>query len=154
MKNCAALMLFVALLVAPCMGFSTLGARQFNSASSALARPSVRPTTELKAFFDIAGVALAAKLLTTPIDTSSLDSLDTLKNTPMLMAKTEIREGFYGEYEVELKEEVAENAASTFKSKEKTAEKKNKYTSVLGVLLVGSFVIPMVQYWWYIKEED
>ena len=30
----------------------------------------------------------------------------------------------------------------------------NKYNAVLVVLLVGSFLIPMLQYWWYIRDED
>jgi hypothetical protein len=30
----------------------------------------------------------------------------------------------------------------------------NKYNAVLLILLVGSFLIPMLQYWWYIRDED
>lgn len=29
-----------------------------------------------------------------------------------------------------------------------------KYTALLAVLIVGSFVIPMAQYWWYVKDDD
>lgn len=29
-----------------------------------------------------------------------------------------------------------------------------KYTSILAVLIVGSFVIPMAQYFWYVKDDD
>lgn len=43
---------------------------------------------------------------------------------------------------------------STFKKKEDTESGRDKYVSVLAVLLAGSFVIPMVQYWWYIRDDD
>ena len=43
---------------------------------------------------------------------------------------------------------------STFKKKEDTEEGRDKYVSVLAVLLAGSFIIPMVQYWWYIRDDD
>jgi len=29
-----------------------------------------------------------------------------------------------------------------------------KYTALLAVLVVGSFVIPMAQYFWYVKDDD
>jgi hypothetical protein len=29
-----------------------------------------------------------------------------------------------------------------------------KYTALLGVLVVGSFVIPMAQYFWYVRDDD
>ena len=31
---------------------------------------------------------------------------------------------------------------------------KGKYTALLSVLVVGSFIIPMAQYFWYVKEDD
>ena len=37
-----------------------------------------------------------------------------------------------------------DNAEGTFATKEKTEEGRNKYVGVLAVLLIGSFVIPMV----------
>lgn len=43
---------------------------------------------------------------------------------------------------------------SNFKKKEDTEAGRDKYVSVLTVLLAGSFVIPMVQYWWYIRDDD
>jgi len=54
---------------------------------------------------------------------------------------------------VEVKEQAVDNAASTFKSAKATAKGKNKYVGVLGVLIVGSFVIPMLQYFWYVRED-
>ena len=58
------------------------------------------------------------------------------------------REGFYKDYEVEVKEQDVDDAKSTFKSAKATAKGKNKYVGVLGVLIVGSFIIPMLQYFW------
>ncbi len=29
-----------------------------------------------------------------------------------------------------------------------------QYWALFGVLLAGSFIIPMVQYYWYVAEED
>lgn len=29
-----------------------------------------------------------------------------------------------------------------------------KYTALIAVLVVGSFVIPMAQYFWYVKDDD
>jgi len=54
---------------------------------------------------------------------------------------------------VEVKEQAVDDAASTFKSAKATAKGKSKYIGVLGVLVVGSFIIPMLQYFWYVKEE-
>lgn len=65
----------------------------------------------------------------------------------------EVKQGLYKEYTVEKNTQSRDNAASTFKSKEETGENRNKYVAVLGVLLLGSAVIPMAQYYWYVKEE-
>ena len=68
-------------------------------------------------------------------------------------ADEEVKQGLYKEYTVEKSSQSRDNAASTFKSKEETGENRNKYVAVLGVLLLGSAVIPMAQYYWYVKEE-
>jgi hypothetical protein len=47
-----------------------------------------------------------------------------------------------------------DNAKSGFKTAEETGESKSKYWTILAVLVAGSFIIPMVQYYWYIAEED
>jgi hypothetical protein len=31
---------------------------------------------------------------------------------------------------------------------------KGKYTALIAVLVVGSFIIPMAQYFWYVKDDD
>mmetsp|Transcript_398 Transcript_398/g.671 ORF Transcript_398/g.671 Transcript_398/m.671 type:complete len:314 (+) Transcript_398:258-1199(+) len=46
-----------------------------------------------------------------------------------------------------------ESASGTFKSKEDTKEGRGKAIKVVGILLVLSFVIPFIQYWWYVKDQ-
>ena len=46
----------------------------------------------------------------------------------------------------------ADDARSTFKSKAATKKGKNKYLGIFVVLLVGSFIIPMAQYFWYVRD--
>jgi hypothetical protein len=29
-----------------------------------------------------------------------------------------------------------------------------KYTAMLSILVVGSFIIPMAQYFWYVRDDD
>ena len=29
-----------------------------------------------------------------------------------------------------------------------------KYTAILSILVVGSFIIPMAQYFWYVRDDD
>ncbi|CBN73992.1 conserved unknown protein [Ectocarpus siliculosus] len=101
-----------------------------------------------------AGAAVAHLIGSNPINPEHLVSA---KSQPThLVAYKETREGLYGPYEVEVQERAPETdfGISTFKKKEETEEGRDKYTSVLAVLLAGSFVIPMVQYWWYIRDDD
>merc|ERR1711871_1870061 len=103
-------------------------------------------------FLDVAAATAAAALSTAPMDTSMLPSM---QNAPMLVSATkyETREGVYGEYTVEVKEQAVDDARSTFKSAKATKQGKNKYVAVLGVLLIGSSIIPMLQYFWYVRED-
>lgn len=59
----------------------------------------------------------------------------------------------YKDYEVDIVQ-TYDNADSTFKSKKDTAKKKGKYTAFIGVLVMGSFIIPMAQYFWYVRDDD
>lgn len=43
--------------------------------------------------------------------------------------------------------------SSNFKSAKATEEKRSKYVAIIIVLLVIAFVIPMVQFFWYVKDE-
>ena len=72
--------------------------------------------------------------------------------------KTETREGIYGAYEIavpdrnEAQESRLDDARSTFKTKAQTKKGRNKYIGLFAVLLVGSFIIPMAQYFWYVRD--
>ena len=72
-----------------------------------------------------------------------------------LISKTEVREGIYGSYEVTVPDRVdtRDDAKSTFKTRAETKKNRNKYVGVFAVLLVGSFIIPMLQYFWYVRDE-
>merc|ERR1712060_295431 len=94
-----------------------------------------------------AAAALASLQVVHPADASLLTDLS---STPI----AETRQGIYKEYEVEndWKTQKYDNADGTFATKEKTEEGRNKYVGVLAVLLIGSFIIPMAQYFWYVRE--
>lgn len=71
-----------------------------------------------------------------------------------IIAEKEVRQGIYKEYEIDVAPQNYESAESTFKSAKETKSKKGKYTALLAVLVVGSFVIPMAQYFWYVRDDD
>mmetsp|Transcript_3536 Transcript_3536/g.4688 ORF Transcript_3536/g.4688 Transcript_3536/m.4688 type:complete len:172 (-) Transcript_3536:288-803(-) len=71
-----------------------------------------------------------------------------------IVAEKVVREGIYKEYEMDVTSQAVDSADSTFKSAKETKSKKGKYTALLAVLVVGSFIIPMAQYFWYVKDDD
>mmetsp|Transcript_620 Transcript_620/g.1795 ORF Transcript_620/g.1795 Transcript_620/m.1795 type:complete len:164 (-) Transcript_620:48-539(-) len=93
---------------------------------------------------------LAAQLLAAPVDAARLDA------STLTVAKTRVitREGLYGDYEVVIDDtpDPRDDARSTFKSRAATKKGKNKYLGIFVVLLFGSFVIPMAQYFWYVRD--
>lgn len=102
--------------------------------------------TRVTAFLD---VFVSAAVLTSPIEKQpSLPSV--------VIAKTETREGIYGSYEVQVPDEPQnkrlDDARSTFKTRAQTKKNRNKYVGIFAVLLVGSFIIPMVQYFWQVDH--
>jgi len=74
-------------------------------------------------------------------------------STTIVAAKT-TREGVYGEYELDVPVQVIDDARSTFKSAKETKSKKGKYVAILAILVVGALIIPMAQYFWYVKDDD
>jgi hypothetical protein len=74
-----------------------------------------------------AAAAAAAAIASSPLQAEHMRSV---ANTPvqswqmLSAAKTEVREGLYGEYEVNVKEQEVDNPDSTFKSKEATEKGK------------------------------
>jgi len=71
-----------------------------------------------------------------------------------LISETVTRQGIYKEYDLDVGEQQVDNAKSTFKSKTQTKSKKGKYVALLSVLVFGSFIIPMAQYFWYVRDDD
>jgi hypothetical protein len=127
--------------------------------------PKVKPLDELKkvAVGTFAALTIASSgvvssnvlpanaALTTTFDVPAVSS--TSFNSLMLAEKV-TREGVYGEYSVDVIPQTYDDARSTFKSATETKSKKGKYTALLAILIVGSFIIPMAQYFWYVRDDD
>jgi len=130
---------------------AALGARAFTAKPALTAAlrssPRVSGRTTVRALLD---VAAAAAIATAKVDTSAL----ALPSLVTAEAKTITREGLYGDYTVTVDDKFnpADDARSTFKSRAQTKKGKNKYLGIFVVLLVGSFIIPMLQYQWYVQD--
>lgn len=96
----------------------------------------------------LAELALASKLsISTPMKLNNMNTLP--------IAKTVTKEGMYGSYTVDIVDDSKlDQVKRSYKTAEETEDSKQKYWIVLGVLLFGSFTIPMVQYYWYVADED
>jgi len=70
-----------------------------------------------------------------------------------IVAEKITRSGMYQDYTVDIEQSV-DDSRSTFKGAKETKSKKGKYTAILAILVVGSFIIPMAQYLWYVKDDD
>jgi hypothetical protein len=46
-----------------------------------------------------------------------------------------------------------EDNSSKFKSAKATEQKRSKYIAIIVVLLIIAFVVPMVQFFYYVKDE-
>mmetsp|Transcript_20335 Transcript_20335/g.27979 ORF Transcript_20335/g.27979 Transcript_20335/m.27979 type:complete len:148 (-) Transcript_20335:96-539(-) len=104
-------------------------------------------TAVLDAF---AGFALANQLNNAPMNNHR-----SVFPTSALVAVVETKQGLYKEYSVEKVDDSAlDEIKRGYKTAEETEEGKTKYWAILAVLVAGSFVIPMVQYYWYVAEED
>eukprot|EP00585_Thalassiosira_rotula_P004063 CAMPEP_0196141162 /NCGR_PEP_ID=MMETSP0910-20130528/8831_1 /TAXON_ID=49265 /ORGANISM="Thalassiosira rotula, Strain GSO102" /LENGTH=172 /DNA_ID=CAMNT_0041402231 /DNA_START=52 /DNA_END=570 /DNA_ORIENTATION=- len=107
------------------------------------------------AFNGMAAASLASALVIGPM----ADAADMMADTPSfgsssLVAEKVTREGLYREYDVDLGDQTFDDARSTYKSAKETKGKKGKYTALIAVLVVGSFIIPMAQYFWYVRDDD
>lgn len=83
-----------------------------------------------------------------------IQSLDFNLGSTNILAEKVVREGIYKDYEIDVTPQKLDSAESTFKSAKETKSKKGKYTALLAVLVVGSFIIPMAQYFWYVRDDD
>lgn len=100
-------------------------------------------------FYDLAELGIAAKLATADMRPPiGFDS-------SMVVSKLETKQGMYREYTVDIKDDSAlDQIKRGYKTADETEDSKDKYWTILAVLLFGSFAIPMVQYYWYVAEED
>lgn len=121
-----------------------LGADAFQGIG--MRRTSVKPPSMV--LDGLAELAVAAKLsASSPL---SLNSMNTLP-----IAKTVTKEGMYGSYTVDIVDDSKlDQVKRSYKTAEETEDSKGKYWVVLGVLLFGSFTIPMIQYYWYVADDD
>eukprot|EP00584_Thalassiosira_punctigera_P003964 CAMPEP_0172547838 /NCGR_PEP_ID=MMETSP1067-20121228/17276_1 /TAXON_ID=265564 ORGANISM="Thalassiosira punctigera, Strain Tpunct2005C2" /NCGR_SAMPLE_ID=MMETSP1067 /ASSEMBLY_ACC=CAM_ASM_000444 /LENGTH=172 /DNA_ID=CAMNT_0013334985 /DNA_START=41 /DNA_END=559 /DNA_ORIENTATION=+ len=107
------------------------------------------------AFNGMAAASIASALVVGPM----ADAIDVVADAPSfgsssLVAERVTREGLYREYDVDLGDQTYDDAKSTYKSAKETKTKKGKYTALIAVLVVGSFIIPMAQYFWYVRDDD
>mmetsp|Transcript_21368 Transcript_21368/g.43130 ORF Transcript_21368/g.43130 Transcript_21368/m.43130 type:complete len:172 (-) Transcript_21368:201-716(-) len=124
--------------------------------------PNVKPTARAaaKPAFDVKHAAATAFTAATLASNVFLGAPPAQANdavapfsSSVFVAEKVTREGLYGDYTVDLVQEV-DDAKSTFKGAKETKSKKGKYTALLAILVVGSFIIPMAQYFWYVKDDD
>mmetsp|Transcript_19353 Transcript_19353/g.18690 ORF Transcript_19353/g.18690 Transcript_19353/m.18690 type:complete len:147 (+) Transcript_19353:103-543(+) len=96
----------------------------------------------------IAGIALAAQL-------NSGNVNPTFMTRSMPLSVVETKQGMYKDYEVDKVDDSAlDEIRKGYKTAEETDDGKTKYWAIFAVLVAGSFIIPMAQYYWYVAEED
>ncbi|KAJ1406430.1 hypothetical protein B484DRAFT_456826 [Ochromonadaceae sp. CCMP2298] len=94
-------------------------------------------------------MAIANQLNSAPMHRNFLSS----SSMPVAVAVTQ--QGMYKEYTVDkIDDSALDQIKRSYKTAEETDDSKNKYWTILAVLVGGSFIIPMVQYYWYVAEED
>jgi len=128
----------------------------FSSSSAFFAPAKKVPTTRangvksLTAVLDVlAGISLANQMNNAQINPNFLTG------TSMPVAVAETKMGMYREYTVDkIDDSALDSIKRSYKTAEETDDSKTKYWTILAVLTAGSFIIPMVQYYWYVAEED
>uniref|UniRef100_A0A6U3SFP6 Uncharacterized protein n=1 Tax=Ditylum brightwellii TaxID=49249 RepID=A0A6U3SFP6_9STRA len=121
------------------------------------AKAAAKPAFDFKKAVgaSLTALTIASNVVAAPVSAADFSAAfsPSAFGSSTVVAEKVVREGVYGTYEVDLVQQV-DNAESTFKSAKETKSKKGKYTALLAVLVVGSFVIPMAQYFWYVKDDD
>lgn len=99
-------------------------------------------------------LTIASNVLSAPfLAAEAVEPVSFFGSSSTIVAEKVVREGLYKDYEVDIVQDV-DDARSTFKAATETKSKKGKYTALLAVLVMGSFIIPMAQYFWYVKDDD
>ena len=99
----------------------------------------------------MAAFTIGSSVLSNPLPSDAMDM--SVFSSTQVVAEKVTKQGLYQDYTVEVEQEY-DSAKSTFKSASETKSKKGKYTAILAILVVGSFIIPMAQYFWYVRDDD
>eukprot|EP00980_Cylindrotheca_fusiformis_P001977 scaffold443_cov125-Cylindrotheca_fusiformis.AAC.26 len=118
-----------------------IGAEAFSPQSHKAAN---KPILELKKAVagTFAALTIGSSVLTNPIIADAVEPQPFTFSSTNIVAEKVVRQGLYGDYEVDLVQSV-DDASSSFKSAKETKTKK-----------VGSFIVPMAQYFWYVRDDD
>ena len=111
----------------------------------------------MTAIFDgLAALSLSQHLNSASLNTNLMTSRsDLMTSRSFPVAAKETVQGMYKEYTVDRVDDSAlDEVRRGYKTAEETDDSKTKYWAILAVLVFGSFAIPMVQYYWYVAEED
>ena len=91
----------------------------------------------------LTGLSVAVQLSSASLNS---DAANWLSSRSMPLAVVETKQGMYRDYTVERVDDSKLDAnIKTYKTAEETDDSKTKYWAILGVLVAGSFVIPMVR---------
>jgi hypothetical protein len=143
-------------------------------------KPASKPVIDLKkaAVGAFAALTIGSSVLSTPLPAVAVDTFSF--SSTNIIAEKVVRQGMYQDYTVDIDQKY-DDARSTFKDAKETKSKKGKfedfmlfksawslfcascircyftvgkYTAILAILVVGSFIIPMAQYFWYVRDDD
>jgi hypothetical protein len=141
-------MKYAKILLALGLAFS---AEAFSPQANKAANKPVLSDLKKAAMNTMAAIAIGTSVLSSPVAADAIDM--PLFSSTNVVAEKVVREGLYQDYSVDVDQQY-DNAQSTFKSAKETKSKKGKYTAILAILVVGSFIIPMGQYFWYVRDDD
>jgi len=139
-------MKYAKILLALALAFS---AEAFSPQANKAANKPALSDLKKAAMNTMAAIAIGSSVLSTPVVADAIDM--PLFSSTNVVSVT--KQGLYQDYEASVEQEY-DNAKSTFKSAKETKSKKGKYTAILAILVVGSFIIPMGQYFWYVRDDD
>merc|ERR1719437_224733 len=141
-------MKFAKILIALAVAFS---AEAFSPQANKSAKKPALSDLKKVAVNTMAAIAIGSSVLSTPVPADAVDM--SIFSSTNVVAEKVTRQGLYNDYEVDIQQEY-DNARSTFKSAKETKSKKGKYVAILAILVVGAFIIPMGQYFWYVRDDD
>lgn len=99
--------------------------------------------------------SIASMVLSSKLSSSTMNPGLILSSRSFPMAQVETVQGMYKEYTVERVDDSSlDQGKRNYKTQEETDEGKTKYWALFAVLLGGSFIIPMAQYYWYVAEDE